>query len=170
MEDKLLDEYKGSIDQIVNFAKTVNITYDYLRAIAFEINQGYTFEESLGDLNITRTSDVRFDMLITMNDGRVYTSYSQRIDLYAKSQEWFNAFGEKGARIRFGFTPTDIKFVGNQLCLDGSKAELYIDEDDYWDMSDDEKKVALEAAKARKIREIIFSKCNYSNLDRYYAV
>lgn len=170
MEDKLLDEYKGSIDQIVNFAKTVNITYDYLRAIAFEINQGYTFEESLGDLNITRTSDVRFDMYVTMNDGRVYTAYSQRVDLYEKSQQWFNAFGEKGIRIRFGFTPTDIKFVNNQLYLEGSKTELYIDEDDYWDMSDEEKKAAIEAAKARQIRDIIFTKCTYSNLDRYYAV
>ena len=170
MEDKLLNEYKGSIDQIVNFAKTVNITYDYLRAIAFEINQGYSFEEALGDLNITRTSDVSFDYVVTMTDGKIYTAYGQTIDLYAKNTQWFRAYGEKGTNIRFSFKPEDVKFVGDQLILNGAKTELYIEEDDYWDLPDKEREEAIAKAKARQIRDVIFTKADYNYLDRYYAV
>ena len=56
------------------------------------------------------------------------------------------------------------------VCFLKGDNKLYIDEDDYWDMSDEEKKAAIEAAKARTIRDVIFTKCAYSNLDRYYAV
>lgn len=51
MMDKLLPQYYNFIPQIVNLASTIHITYDYLRAIAFELNQGYSLEETLEDLN-----------------------------------------------------------------------------------------------------------------------
>ena len=170
MSDKLLPEYQSEIDRIVNFANTINITYDYLRAIAFELNQGYTFEECLNDLNITRTSDVRFDMLVILQDGAMYQSYSQSFDLYEKEARWFRAYGDKAQQIRFNFKPCDIKFVGNQLMIDGSKVNLYVDEDDYWDLSDEQREAAIAKAKARKIKEVIFTKCDYGSVDRYLAV
>lgn len=170
MADKLQPQYHAEIDRIVNFAKTINITYDYLRAIAFELNQGYSLEEALGDLNITRTSDVRFDMLITMHDGYQYMVYSQSFDLYDKENRWHRAYGDRGNSIRFSFKPCDITFKGNQLTLDGSKTSLYVDEDDFWDLPDDQREAAIAKEKTRKIKEIVFNKCNYSNLDRYMAV
>lgn len=170
MTDKLQPQYHAEIDRIVNFAKTINITYDYLRAIAFELNQGYSLEEALGDLNITRTSDVRFDMLITMQDGYQYTAYSQSFDLYDKENRWHRAYSDHGNSIRFSFKPCDIAFKGNQLTLDGSKASLYVDEEEFWDLPDDQREAAIAKEKARKIKEIVFNKCNYSNLDRYMAV
>ena len=170
MSDKLQKQYHNEIDRIVNFAKTINITYDYLRAIAFELNQGYTFEEALGDLNITRTSDIRFDMLVMMVDGSVYTAYSQSFDLYSQKEQWFTAYGAKGKRVRFRFKPIDISFKNGELTLDGSKTDIYIDEDDYWDLSDEARKEALERDRANKIQNITFNKCSSSTVDRYLAV
>lgn len=170
MLDKLKPEYHAEIERIVNFANTINITYDYLRAIAFELNQGYSFEESLGDLNITRTSDVRFDMMVVMADGAIYQAYSQNFDLYEKETRWFRAYGEKAQQIRFNFKPCEIKFSGNQLKIDGSKVNLFVDEDDYWDLSDEQREAAIAKAKARQIKEVIFTKCDYGSVDRYLAV
>jgi hypothetical protein len=167
MTDKLQSQYHGEIDRIVNFASTINITYDYLRAIAFELNQGYTFEEALGDLNITRTADVRFDLVVIMNDGSMYQSYSQSFDLYEREQRWFRAYGDKSKQLRFNFKPCDIKFTGNQLTLDGSKTNIYVDEDDYWDLSEEQREAAIARAKAQTIREIVFTKCDYDAIERY---
>ena len=170
MADKLQPQYHKEIDRIVNFANTINITYDYLRAIAFELNQGYTFEEALSDLNITRTSDVRFDLLIVMTDGSMYQSYGQSFDLYEKETRWFRAYGDKAQQLRFNFKPCDIKFKGNQLMIDGSKTNMWVDEDDYWDLPEDQREAAIAKAKARQIKEVIFTKCDYSTMERYLAV
>lgn len=53
LADKLLPQYHNTIEKIVNFSRTIDMTYDFLRALAFDINLGYTLNETLADLNIT---------------------------------------------------------------------------------------------------------------------
>lgn len=168
MTDKLKPEYHSEIDRIVNFSRTINITYDYLRAIAFELNLGSTLEDALGDLNITRTSDVRFDYLVTTVDGRMYSAAAQRLDLYSKDNVWDRVYGDKGSSLRLSFRPCDIEFKNNKLMIDGSKVEIAIDEDDYWDIpSGEEREAAMERDRKRSVRDIVFTKCNFSTLNRY---
>lgn len=59
LKDKLEPQYHDQIDDIVKFSYMVKINYDCLRAIAFELNNGYGFKESINDLNIIRSEDSR---------------------------------------------------------------------------------------------------------------
>ena len=59
LKDKLDPQYHDQINDIVKFSYMVKINYDCLRAIAFELNNGYKFKESINDLNIIRSEDSR---------------------------------------------------------------------------------------------------------------
>ena len=59
LKDKLEPQYHDQINDIVKFSYMVKINYDCLRAIAFELNNGYKFKESINDLNIIRSEDSR---------------------------------------------------------------------------------------------------------------
>lgn len=71
--DNLKKEYHKEIDRIVKFSLVSNLTYDWLRAICFEINQGYTLEETIDDLNISNGSYLYYEFSITINNEE-YTS------------------------------------------------------------------------------------------------
>jgi len=164
MTDKLKEEYHHYIERIVRFGKTVNVTYDYLRAIAFELNQGYTLEEALSDLNITRTSDVYFDVEATMTDGSVYGRYHIGLDVYSTEDRWFRAYGKFGRIISFEFAPADIKYDKNQMYVLGEGIKFEIDRDDFSEMSDaDFKKMRANLA----IERITFTKCDSSASNKF---
>jgi len=170
MRDKVKPEYHEKIPQVINLAKTINITYDYLRAIAFELNQGSDMDEILEDLNITRTSDVRFDFVVTLQDGRLFMVYGKKVDLYDKEVRWYDAYGEKGERLRFSLKPCEIGFKNNQLMINGSKCERYVDTDDFWLLPEDERNAKFEYERNCHIKDIVFHKCDYSDIERFKAV
>ena len=57
LKDKLNPQHYDQIDDIVKFSYMAKINYDCLRAIVFELNNGYGFKESVNDLNIIRSED-----------------------------------------------------------------------------------------------------------------
>ena len=57
LKDKLNPQHYDQIDDIVKFSYMAKINYDCLRAIVFELNNGYEFKESVNDLNIIRSED-----------------------------------------------------------------------------------------------------------------
>ena len=57
LKDKLNPQYYDQIDDIVKFSYMAKINYDCLRAIVFELNNGYGFKESVNDLNIIRSEN-----------------------------------------------------------------------------------------------------------------
>lgn len=167
MTDKLEPDYHHLIDRIVNFSKTINMTYDYLRAIAFELNQGYSLEETLGDLNITRTEDIRFDVTVALVDGRIYTAYGQRFDLYDDRRETIVLQGNDQTRLYISFQPHDIHVADGQLILAPDKIVINNDVDDYWNLEDNERKEAIARDKARKVRSCQFVKRDFGFAARY---
>lgn len=80
LKDKVKEEFYGEIEKVVRFSGKTNINYDCLRAIAFELNNGETFESAIKDLNIVNTESstmvyiatVMFDNGITAVNRRVY--------------------------------------------------------------------------------------------------
>ena len=169
MLDKLKPEYQDNIDRIIHFSKTVDVTYDYLRAIAFELNQGYTLEETLNELNIMRTDTTRFDITITLDNGDTYVTYSNIIDLYEKRTRNFKAYGGKhGFGLYFDFHPTDIEILNNTLVLNPNKVNYSFDTDDFYDIdSDDDRDSYQNECKERKIISIVFEKCDNNFVRRY---
>ena len=81
MNDNLKDDVKFNIDSIVKIGSTFDLTYDMMRAIAFELNHGYTLKESMADLNISFDDYMMFNIVIEMEDGMTIVS-NKPIGLY----------------------------------------------------------------------------------------
>lgn len=163
MTDKLDPKYHAIIDKIVDFSHTINMTYDYLRAIAFELNQGYSLEEALSDLNITRTADLEFNVTLRMSDGNIYSAYEQSIDLYRSRVMWLNLWSSgcgKSNRIQISFAPTDIVYKDGVMTLPLDKMHCSEYDDDDWD--DDNPK----ETRAKPI-SVSFAKCENLGVYRY---
>jgi SpoVK/Ycf46/Vps4 family AAA+-type ATPase len=91
MTDKLKLEYHNVIDRVIAFSMTADITYDILRAIAFELNNGYSFEETIADLNISKEGAPSFMVSVTLNNGETRTAIFNNVDLSDDDNEgqWF---------------------------------------------------------------------------------
>lgn len=97
LHDKLDPEFYGEIDDVVNFATRVNINYDCLRAIAFELNLGSKFKDAIQDMNIINIDAVCYKVVFLHKDGskdvremcmdlfgedRTYSTYIYLFDTY----------------------------------------------------------------------------------------
>lgn len=69
LKDHLSEEYYGEINEVVAFAGKVNLNYDCLRAIAFELNLGTPFKEAIKDLNILDVGEITYSLILHMKDG-----------------------------------------------------------------------------------------------------
>ena len=110
MRDHLPESKWGEIHKITAFAQKVELNYDCLRAIAFELLLCHTFEEAISDLNILRP-DYGFDttLYLLFDDG---TRMRERDDIDAFSEEedemWFGDNSEVSYDyIGVKFTPAD---------------------------------------------------------------
>lgn len=136
LEDKLEAQYHPLIKKVVGFAANTNITYDILRAISFELNNGYSFEETLADLNISKEESPRYDMIAELVDGSRWRCDNECVDMYSSDTRyyWFcdPKTGEK--LIRLSFEPTDIvmDIENAQMFLEGDLVDKYVDEDDFY--------------------------------------
>lgn len=162
MTDKLKPEYHHLIKKLIGFSLNVDLTYDVLRAIAFELNMGYSFEETLMDLNISKEGTPKFNIRVEFSDGSCRTVNGQRINTYSNERVyvWFNnKSGHSGDSIRLDFTPSDIVLDMDhaEMTLDPSKVERYIDED-YFDMDKEEEKKCYEHLCNLEITKISFTR------------
>lgn len=82
LTDKLLEKYHGEIKHVIAFSNRVKLNYDSLRAIAIELNQGYTFKVAIGDLNILTTDSQRYDCKIVFGDGKSMDLKNQNLNLF----------------------------------------------------------------------------------------
>lgn len=162
MTDKLKPEYHGIIKKLISFSMNVDLTYDILRAIAFEINCGYSFEETLMDLNISKEGTPKYNIVVHFEDGHIRTVYGERINTYSTDRRyfWFNGkSGHSGDSMRLSFNPSDIVIDMDhaEMTLDPSLVDRYIDED-YFDMDKPEQKTRYEYLCNVLITKITFVK------------
>ena len=122
MKDKLLPEYQHNIHDIVNLANIVDMPYDYLRAIAFELNQGYSLKEAMSDLNITRTDDTRFEITAILSNGLRFEAWDVKLDLNDHSQRFVHVRRYEKDNYPHEFTlyivPAAAKIVGKDFVID----------------------------------------------------
>lgn len=170
--DKLGHDFDEEIEKVVKLAAMADITYDSLRAIAFDLRQGYPIEETLEDLNINYERGVSFDINIRLNNGWVLTAYSKRIDLYDKGSVSVGAYYGKDAFF-FEFRPSDLIMKNGQLTIDPQKCSFYCN----YDYLDAEIQNPTKAEEARvKFNEEIavesatFSKVITTNVTKYNAI
>ena len=173
MEDKLQKEYWGEISRIINFSRTTEVTYDYLRAIAFDLNQGYSLEDSLSDLNISGTTNNYYDITAYMADGSVYTNMNYRLNLCDRGTEWIwlrsmnRTSQHEDHNIQVGFSPSHIELVDGELIVPVNKIQLSRDDSDDWNKEDDEVKDLEQKFKSRQIIKLTIEKCINYNRERF---
>lgn len=71
LKDKLSPEYHNQISLVQRFANRFDLNYDSLRAIAFELNLGYGFLETMEDLNISSSENeaAKYNVTIHHSNG-----------------------------------------------------------------------------------------------------
>ena len=147
MQDKIDKNDYNQIADIIAFSSKVNLNYDCLRAIATEINHGYTFKESLEDLNIVNIEPERYDITVMFTGGETDTYKGLEVDLFNPDTKsiWV---GYKGCDILTEFTPTDAEPEDYGVSIiPGDKVKFS------WEDDDDKKKyknVSIERLILRK--------------------
>lgn len=86
LSDKLNREYWGEIEKVVTFAAKVDVNYDCLRAIAFELNNGIEFEEAVLDLNIMNIQKERFNIVVYFESGAKIVRKGIALDLFGADE------------------------------------------------------------------------------------
>lgn len=108
--DKLDEKNYGEIDKVVMFSRKVNLNYDCLRAIAYELNLGETFEDAIQDLNIINLENNHYDVVLHFSNGSIMQKKHAQIDMFGKS-DYVNLVDAQGKDlIKVTFNPTHCTF------------------------------------------------------------
>lgn len=175
MIDNLNPEYWDEIENIVTLANSIYMTYDYLRAITFELNQGYTLAETLADLNIART-DTDFDIVYIAVNGMEFKAPAYRLDVFSDREECLRAWGfskntNLPSSVWFTINPSHIITENGEMTypVDLINIDQLIDEDYYYDIEDaeEQKRLIALAKQALAPKKIIFKKIDRSFVQKY---
>lgn len=127
LKDKLEPSYYSEINSVIAFATRVKLNYDSLRAIAFELNQGYSFGEAIADLNILTTDRQRYNVKALFTNGRTEEvknvtlnlfEESVQIDLYPNGHDW----------VSLTFDTNSIQSQTFKMMVDGEDIEIELGE------------------------------------------
>lgn len=69
LTDTLDKKYHHEIPAVISFSSKVNLNYDCLRAIAFELNNGLCFKDAIADLNIVNLDEELYTLTLVLNNG-----------------------------------------------------------------------------------------------------
>lgn len=87
LHDKLNEKYYDQIEAVISFANKVNLNYDCLKAIAYELNHGDEFKEAIKDLNIINVNDINYVVTLYLKDGR-HANVTRSVDMFDRSGEF----------------------------------------------------------------------------------
>lgn len=82
LHDKLGEAFYHEIEPIVAFSRRVDLNYDCLRAIAFEINSGESFRSAIEDLNIINLSQEHYNFTIFFENGSPMYVRNRNVDFF----------------------------------------------------------------------------------------
>ena len=127
----------------MSFSKKVDLNYDCLRSIAFEINHGATFAEAVKDLNIVNLDEERYTLVLRMTNGTTFQATSVSIDLFDKGsrvRSWMSRCGSGcGCYAEFCVGDVRLDMTSGQL----SVAKEFIGVDNPYDDDEDEREDRL---------------------------
>lgn len=83
LQDKIPENMYGQIDAVIAFSRKVNLNYDCLRSIAFELSSGTSFSDAIQDLNIINMNQENYKVFLHFDNGEKIQSFgAERIDLF----------------------------------------------------------------------------------------
>lgn len=172
LNDKILSQYKNVIPNIVAASFYGDITYDCLRAIAAEVNMGYSIEDTFEDLNITTNDRNEYEYTIICKNGTVFKGiknidFTDNKDIYLDSKKTF--LNNETFYFAPYFNPKSccVNLEEKIMTIDPSKVGWYVDVD-YSDLKHSEAKEFIEENYI--IDRVEFRPCNTSLENSYYQV
>jgi hypothetical protein len=171
MKDKLLPQYHNNIHDVVNLANIVDMPYDYLRAIAFELNQGYDLKEAMSDLNITRTDDTRFEVIVVLSNGLRFEAWDVKLDLNDHEQRWIRVRRyDKDAfphEFSLHIVPSEAQISGKEFVIKTKITQPRWESYDFEGTEEECDKLAADWEKNVVIEKVILHKTKEYGVARY---
>lgn len=131
LQDKIASKFYDEIPNVVAFSKKVNLNYDCLRTIAFELGKGNDFKDIIKDLNIVNVETVRYCVELNYKNGMKLHSSEVCIDLFEDAVKRVYLYNDRGENI------VDVSFIASDSHFDinlgtnvirADKFSLYYDE------------------------------------------
>ena len=138
LEDKLDRQYYSEIEKVISFAHKVDLNYDCLRAIAFELNYGEPFEIAIKDLNIINLNSIMYEVILHLEDGSE-ASTKLAIDFFDKSAMIEPEFCFKGTYVDASCKVLDCEFDHKKGIIYVSGNDIKLENDNYYNDEEDEK-------------------------------
>lgn len=156
LRDKLREEYYGEIDNVVSFANKVNLNYDCLRAIAFELNLGATFSDAIKDLNIINIENEYYNVVVRYANGFTATRKNVCLDMFSGDEtETVYLYDNHGNNF------VDVEFIPTDSIFDARRGVHIIKPDKlkltYFDECK-EYKESIDAAKSSEVECMMISR------------
>ena len=177
LNDKLNNPTNDLLNKVVQLSMCGIITYDCLRAIAFELNQGYPFDEVINTLNLARSRNIDLDFEVTLDNDETFTT-NDSVDLFRDRgyNLWMTDPKNVRNEININFIPSQITFDENGFYLDTQYVTIIggsdriVTPDDYKIKGVDPKEDYLSVEKVRTIKSIKITKSTYSSFIYKYMV
>lgn len=151
LQDKIAEQYYTEIDKVIAFSRKVDLNYDCLRAISFELAAGLSFENAIKDLNIVNLSRETYTLVLFFKDGTKVQLRSAYIDMFDDNEVTVELTDAKGYDFDITFNPCDSVYEYDKGGTIIKADAISIDwQDNYY--SDGEKEI--EALNERKKREV----------------
>lgn len=166
LEDKIPETAYAQIDKVIAFARKIDLNYDCLRAIAFELSLGTCFEEAIKDLNILNLSRESYIATLMFADGGKCRKEIW-CDMFADDDLCVEFTDEKGFDFYVTFNPqnTVYNYDKGGTIVPGGECEVDW-QDGYYDEESDQKALAIR--KQRTVDYIVIRRKGTKNL--HYAV
>lgn len=132
LKDNLKEEYKILIPEIIGALFSIVTTYDILRAIVFDLNQGYGLEETLQDLNITNSSLITVNAVAKTNTGNIYRKDGFTLCF----DDDIISFSLKKEKSRYdlleiSITREDLQFKNDRIIIPLDKCDYFFSDDNF---------------------------------------
>lgn len=141
LSDKLDEKYWPEIDAVIEFSRRIDLNYDCLRSIAFELSTGCTFSETIKDLNIVNINRTNYDIALHLDNRMVLVNRNYCMDLFCQDEPevvWLmNSRGHYIAEI--SFIPSNCVYdpARNCITLGGESMDIISYDEDYNDEVDE---------------------------------
>lgn len=135
LNDKLKPEYHNEIPKVLSFSKKIDLNFDCLRSIVFEINNGEAFKDAIKDLNIVNTEERYYDMVVLFTNGQRAVLNRTHIDLFndEEYQNWFDLENSKFSNtvlIKFNTSSCTYNDNTGSIIIPGNKIRKESDKDE----------------------------------------
>ena len=155
LQDNVPEQYHHEIEKVVMFSNAVKLNYDCLRAIAFELSTGLSFDEAIADLNIVNIERETYSITLKFNNGLTAFDKEVALNIFTDDEREDRWLGNKQGDyfVKVSFTPTDVIWDNKHMAytIPVDKFELHYSRDsDYTDIVEAAKQAGPECLIIRR--------------------